>query len=80
MGLNLDRAASAANAVGAGAPEAEIEITSEMIEAGVKIFYEKMLTHEDFCLSPREDDIRDAISAIFCSMAANSPLLRKKSI
>jgi hypothetical protein len=35
MPLDVEKAATSANASGAGAPDAEIEITPEMIEAGI---------------------------------------------
>ncbi len=60
----------------AGAPD---EVTPAMIKAGLEVFYGSMLQHEDYCLSPREEELREMISSIFRSMEAVKPERFRKS-
>ena len=49
---------------GAGAPEAEIEITPEMIEAGLEALYSFPITE------PFESEMREAVAAVYRAMCS----------
>ena len=51
----------------AGAPEAEIEVTSEMIEAGLDTLYEFDITE------PREAEMRKAVTEVYRTMVRTGP-------
>jgi hypothetical protein len=54
----------------AGAPEAEIEVTPEMIEAGVQIYYENAC---EGWASPGGNELRRALAEIYVEMAKCAP-------
>jgi hypothetical protein len=64
--------------IGAGAPGSDIEITRDMIQAGERIFYDRMIESDYLDGAPADGVVKSLVSEIFRSMAERMPCSRRK--
>ncbi len=57
----------------APAPVTEIEVTPEMIEAGVEVFYDSMVERDYLAGAPNESHIRAMVAKIYSAMKSAKP-------